>query len=439
MASIIARRSLWSRAGRSYSVGVLGIPMWRGQKKPGTDVAPLKFRKDSRLITGIESTTGEPVHDFGDVDLSSCGQYECDGTKFMALASQLIRMSVVRSLNESSRLVVLGGDHSMAIGTVRGHADYAKQHGRELAVLWIDAHADINTPKTSRSGSWHGMAVSLILHEMAAHLPPMKEFSNWKSSVSATSLVYIGLRDVEPDERWFLENLRIPHFSMRELDSLGIHKVTEMALDKIDPQGRKALHVSFDIDALDPIVAPSTGTPVPGGMTVQEAAVFSEAIASTQRLGVLDVVEVNPLISNSGDVLKTLESASLIARLMLGTFDFSLFLLLTLSLPLFGSLYKGRVIQEIKAQSMLRTGLGSAGHEARMEGASEQKQRRHLLRFGSSKGRQRDGHLSAADARKGQDAAFAACEEDSEPRSTCGSVTVGIGSSGAEMSSAQFY
>lgn len=130
MASLVARRSLCTGANRARSVGVLGIPMWRGQKKPGTDMAPAKIRKDGRLISGVETVVRRPVRDFGDLDLSSCGQYDKCGTRYMAATSQSIRESVARCLKECGQLITLGGDHSMAIGTVTGHADYAKQLGR---------------------------------------------------------------------------------------------------------------------------------------------------------------------------------------------------------------------------------------------------------------------------------------------------------------------
>ncbi|XP_022673472.1 arginase, hepatic-like [Varroa destructor] len=318
MASIIVRRSFYASASQARSVGVLGIPMWRGQKKLGTDLAPAKIREDGRLISGVETVVGKPVRDFGDLDLSSYSQCDKNVTHYMAKTAQSIRKSVIHCLRECEQLITLGGDHSIAIGTVTGHADYVKEQGRDLAVIWMDAHADINTPMTTPSGSWHGMPVSFLMHEMMAHLPRIEDFKDWPSSISAHALVYVGLRDVDPQERWFLEKLQVPNFSMRELDALGIHKVTEIALDKVDPLGRKSLHVSFDIDCLDPLVAPSTGTPVPGGMSLREVAVLAEAIASTHSLTVFDLVEVNSLIGSYEDASKTIQSAALITRWMFG-------------------------------------------------------------------------------------------------------------------------
>lgn len=130
MASLILRRGLCKvAAAHSNLVGVLGVPMWRGQKKPGTDIAPAKLREESELISGVQTVIGQQVKDYGDVDFSDCGQYNTDGSLYMAAASRLIRDSVSRCLRDSATLVTLGGDHSMAIGTVAGHADYANQHG----------------------------------------------------------------------------------------------------------------------------------------------------------------------------------------------------------------------------------------------------------------------------------------------------------------------
>lgn len=129
MASLVLKRA-FSRAASPHPVGVLGVPMWKGQKKPGTDIAPGTLRNESCLFAGVENVIGHSLKDYGDLDLSSCGPENDSSSRFMGAASRLIRESVHRCLEECSQLLTLGGDHSMAIGTVTGHADYAQKLGK---------------------------------------------------------------------------------------------------------------------------------------------------------------------------------------------------------------------------------------------------------------------------------------------------------------------
>lgn len=191
-------RRHFSSQQRTNSVGVLGLPFWRGQKKNGTEFAPGELRKRG-LLEAIETINDTSALDFGDVNFGVCG--DSDARRYMADSAKLVRKSVTSSMERCSVLVNIGGDHSVAMGTVAGHADFARSHGKDVAVLWVDAHADINTPSTSPSGSWHGMPLSFVLHQMTKYLPPLEEFSGWTSTVAAESIAFIGLRDVDPGER----------------------------------------------------------------------------------------------------------------------------------------------------------------------------------------------------------------------------------------------
>ncbi|XP_063221265.1 arginase, hepatic isoform X2 [Bacillus rossius redtenbacheri] len=208
-------------------------------------------------------------------------------------------------LHESDVCVALGGDHSLSLGSVDGHA---AARG-ELALLWVDAHADANTPDTSPSGSAHGMPVSLLARELAACWAPVPPLGWLATRLPAKNIAYIGLRSVDEYERILLEKFNITAFTMEDVERLGIASVTAMALQMIDPKLELPLHVSFDIDSLDPLEAPSTGTPVRGGLTLREGLHVMDEAFRTGRLSAVDLVEVNPKIGDQRDVTNTIEAA----------------------------------------------------------------------------------------------------------------------------------
>lgn len=212
--------------------------------------------------------------------------------------------------------VTLGGDHALGIGTVNG----ASQVHPDLAVLWIDAHSDINTPLTTDSGNIHGMSVSFFVKELQPYLTQIPDFASWtQPRVSARNIAFIGLRDVDPAEATILEMLGIAAFSMRDVDQYGIQKVTEMALSRISHGNKmRPIHVSYDIDSICDSVVRSTGTPVPGGLTLREGITLMEMIHDTRRLVSLDLVEVNPLLGSEDDAVTTVRAAKQIIVAALG-------------------------------------------------------------------------------------------------------------------------
>ncbi|EIW68433.1 arginase [Tremella mesenterica] len=208
--------------------------------------------------------------------------------------------------------LTLGGDHSLAMGTVSG----TKSKYPDACLIWIDAHADINTPETTDSGNLHGCPVSFLLGLTGTAVEP---FSTWlKPCLKPSELVYIGLRDIDAPERAILRENGIKAFSMHEVDKYGIGKVVEMALDHVNPKRDKPVHLSFDVDALDPDVAPSTGTPVRGGLTFREGHYITEAIAETGLLVSLDIMEVNPSLLDSSAVSQTIAVGCSLTRAALG-------------------------------------------------------------------------------------------------------------------------
>ncbi|XP_046902762.1 arginase-2, mitochondrial isoform X2 [Hypomesus transpacificus] len=210
-------------------------------------------------------------------------------------ANKLLSSAVSSAVAGGHTCVMLGGDHSLAIGSVAGHA----QQRPDLCLIWVDAHADVNTPTTSPSGNLHGQSVAFLLKDLQDKMPQLPGFSWMKPFLAARDLVYIGLRDVDPGEHLILKNLGIQYFTMKDIDRIGIQRVMEETLDHLMTRKQRPIHLSFDIDAFDPSLAPATGTPVNGGLTYREGIYITEEIHNTGMLSVMDLVEVNPVLAAS--------------------------------------------------------------------------------------------------------------------------------------------
>ncbi|KAI4095883.1 MAG: hypothetical protein LQ339_007121 [Xanthoria mediterranea] len=224
-------------------------------------------------------------------------------------------------------LLTLGGDHSLAIGSVAGVAKAIREAtGVALGVVWVDAHADINTPESSLSGNVHGMPVAFLtgIAPGAERKPgdgrTSKTPFDWLEDthrVDMSKLVYIGLRDFDEAEKKILQQCGAKMFGMAEIKNRGIASIISRALEYLGPD--TPLHLSFDIDALDPTIAPSTGTPVSRGLSLWEGRYIASELAKTERLVAMDLVEVNPLESVDGDgPKKTVTAACQIIEAALG-------------------------------------------------------------------------------------------------------------------------
>lgn len=229
-------------------------------------------------------------------------------------ATELIYETVKRSLQEGKFPLTIGGDHSIAIGTVSAVVD---QHP-DVGLLWIDAHADINTLSSTESGNLHGCPVSFLLglNEDKDCPEPLK----WvPGNLRPEKIAYIGLRDVEESEKKIIRDLGIKAFSMYHVDRYGINNVIEMALKAINPDGKSPIMCSYDVDAVDPLFVPATGTPVRGGLTLREALFLCERLSETGKLVALDVVECNPaLATHDLHIVDTISAGCAIARCALG-------------------------------------------------------------------------------------------------------------------------
>ncbi|ESO92074.1 hypothetical protein LOTGIDRAFT_204097 [Lottia gigantea] len=287
-------------------VGLLGIPFSKGQPRGGTEQGPQAIR-EAGIVEKLEQL-GTQVCDHGDLTFDYIENDTPDGNvknpRTVGHANKKISKAVSDIIYNGQLCLNLGGDHSMAMGTIHGHA----QVEPDLVVVWVDAHADINTPLTSPSGNIHGMPLSFIVKELDGYVPTVKGFEWVKPCLSVKDLVYIGLRDVDPGERWIIEKFGIKAFSMQEVDKLGIREVMEQALKAIDPSGTRPIHLSFDVDALDPTITPSTGTPVHGGLSFREGQYIMEELANTGRLNCIDVAEVNPSLGNKEENTLTTET-----------------------------------------------------------------------------------------------------------------------------------
>ena len=262
-------------------VDVIGVPMDLGADRRGVDMGPSAVRY-ARLKEGLLALGVASALDHGNipVPVPESAPPEVANAKYLpiirAVCEELAGI-VERVVREGGFPIVLGGDHSIAMGTLAG---LYRARGRESGLIWIDAHGDINTPLTSPSGNVHGMPLAFALEEHAA---------------SAARTVLIGLRDVDAGERAAIRALGVRAYTMTDIDRLGMERVIEEAI-AIAGDGPRSVHVSFDMDGIDPTEAPGVGTPVRGGISYREAHLAMEALAAADVLGSIEITEINPIL-----------------------------------------------------------------------------------------------------------------------------------------------
>lgn len=265
-------------------VAVVGVPMDLGANRRGVDMGPSALRY-ARLLEQLEDL-GYTVEDLGDVPVSLARARRRRGRGLAYLeeirAAALVLKERLAALPEGVFPIVLGGDHSLSMGSVAGAA-----RGRRVGVVWVDAHADFNTPETSPSGNVHGMPLAVL--SGLGH-PRLTEVFR---AVDPKDVVLVGVRSLDPGEKRLLKEAGVRVYTMHEVDRLGVARIAEEVLKHL--QGLP-LHVSLDADVLDPTLAPGVGTPVPGGLTYREAHLLMEILAESGRVQSLDLVEVNPIL-----------------------------------------------------------------------------------------------------------------------------------------------
>jgi arginase len=276
-------------------VHVLGVPLDLGGGRRGVDMGPSALR-----IAGIGerlTAMGWVVVDKGDLAAPIPEtQAERDPRKKyvreIARVCQKLYQQVYQAHEESALPLVLGGDHSLAAGSVGASADFAAARDGEIGVLWVDAHGDMNTPASTTSGNVHGMPLAALLGPEPAELSKIGLRS---PKIRAEKTVLIGVRNLDPNERERVRESKVHVFTMKDIDRYGIATVMERAL-AIAGDGTHGIHVSFDLDVCDPTIAPGVGTPVKGGLDYREAHMVMEMVADSGRLMALDLVEVNPIL-----------------------------------------------------------------------------------------------------------------------------------------------
>ena len=291
-------------------IKIVGIPMDLGQNRRGVDMGPSSIRY-ARLQSALEEL-GHNVSDLGNIGVPIPEVVEPeDGQRRDMPHLETIRevckkaAAIARDIAADGVFpVFLGGDHSVSIGTVSGVATVGR-----TGVLWVDAHADFNTPETSPSGNVDGMPLAALCG--LGH-PDLVGVGGGGASVRPEDVVLVGLRRVDPEERRLLAEAGVRAYTMKEFDAHGIARVVDRVLDDLSHLGR--IHLSFDLDVVDPGIAPGVGTPVRGGLTYREAHLLMELLGEAAAITSLDVVEVNPILDEKNKTAKL--AVELVASLL---------------------------------------------------------------------------------------------------------------------------
>ena len=291
-------------------IDLIGLATDAGASARGATMGPEALR-----IAGLTETLeglGHPVADTGDFRPEDSGpDPKRRRAEILAVAAEASERGY-RSLDTDGLPLFLGGDHSISMGSVSGVARWCAEHERELFVLWFDAHGDFNTPTISPSGNLHGMALALLCGE--------DEFDDafggaWRGKVDPANVTLFGVRSIDPGERALLMERGVDVIDMRTIDEQGATQPIRQMIDRVRDSGGH-LHLSLDVDALDPSIAPAVGTRVPGGLTYREAHLVMELLHDAGIVGSLDIVELNPFLDHGGQsaVLLVDLAASLFGR-----------------------------------------------------------------------------------------------------------------------------
>ncbi len=279
----------------SKKIRVIGVPLDLGQSRRGVDMGPSAVR-----VAGLEARLeelGHIVEDAGNIAVALPEQKK-EGDPHAKYLKEITATCtkhaelIIKTLEAGKTPITLGGDHSVAAGTVAGVAEYHRKQNQKVGLIWIDAHGDINTPETSPSGNVHGMPLAAIMGLGPAELANIFNFS---PKIAPENCVLVGIRDVDMIEKENIRRAGIEVFTMRDIDERGMRTVVEEAL-RMAGRGTAGYHVSLDMDWIDPEDAPGVGTPVRGGATYREAHLAMEIIADHGRMLSFEIVEVNPVI-----------------------------------------------------------------------------------------------------------------------------------------------
>ena len=278
-------------------IQIIGVPMDLGQSHRGVDMGPGATRYAG--LSDRLKKLGHVVQDQGNIQVPVRDTLSDEAGNDLHSAI----LTVCKNIYQTGKQAVeqdfiplfLGGDHSIAIGTIGGVT-----HQEPVGVIWVDAHGDFNTPETSRSGNVHGMPLATLMGKGPDELVNVGRPG---SKLAAEDVVLIGIRDLDKKEKARLKESGISVYTMRDIDERGMSAVTAEALEKL--VHRQRIHVSLDVDVLDPMEAPGVGTPVPGGLTYREAQLLMEILADSQKVSSMDIVEINPILDHQNKTAKT--------------------------------------------------------------------------------------------------------------------------------------
>jgi arginase len=266
-----------------------------GASRRGVDMGPSALR-----VAGLQARIkqlGHQVEDIGNISVKqpeemSYGEKRAKYIAEITDACKDLATTVQKSLDDGHLPLVLGGDHSIAAGSISGVASHFRKEKKSVGCIWLDAHSDMNTPETSPSGNVHGMPLSAI---MGYGTEELYELFGFKPKIEPQNVVLVGVRDLDTHERKFIKKLGVKAFTMREIDERGMREVMSDAL-KYAMDDTDGIAVSLDMDFVDPSDAPGVGTPVRGGVTYREAHLAMEMIADSEAMVSMEIVEINPVI-----------------------------------------------------------------------------------------------------------------------------------------------
>jgi len=281
------------------SVRIIGVPTDLGASRRGVDMGPSALRVANlgpRLVK-----LGYEVEDIGNIPVAvreSIVSPQESGYRFLpeilAFVTDL-KEKVYQSFKDGRVPLIIGGDHSLAIGSIAGATKYFGEKKKKIGVIWLDAHGDINTPETSQSGNIHGMPLA---HGLGIGHKDLLAISEKNPMVDPSRTVLIGIRDLDPGEQNTIREMGVRAFTMRDVDEMGMRNVIQEAI-RIACNGTEGFHLSFDVDSMDPAVAPGVGTAVRGGFTYREGHLAMELLHDSGKMLSMDITEVNPIIDTS--------------------------------------------------------------------------------------------------------------------------------------------
>jgi arginase len=280
----------------AQKIRIIGVPMDLGQSRRGVDMGPSALR-----VAGLQARIkqlGHQVEDIGNVSVKqpeemSYGEKRAKYLGEIAEACKDLAEAVQKTLEEGMLPLVLGGDHSIAVGSMSGVAGHVrKKEKKQVGFIWLDAHGDMNTPESSPSGNVHGMPLAAV---MGYGAPELVELLGFKPKVEPQNISLVGIRDLDSQEKKLVKKSGVHVFTMRDIDERGMREVMSEAL-RYAIDDTDGVAVSLDMDFVDPSDAPGVGTPVRGGVTYREAHLAMEMIADSEAMVSMEIVEINPVI-----------------------------------------------------------------------------------------------------------------------------------------------